>query len=119
MVNPFISVLIVSKSENKTFNTIKANTNSKVQFPDEAGPSTRNSQQTQETNTSSATVTPSTPDLLNYAFSIALSKNFTQTLLASLTSKNAVLNEIHDCILTRNEERSKMISPYINSFWND
>ena len=39
--------------------------------------------------------------------------------MASLNSKNAILKEIRDCVLTENEDRCKQISPYIHSFWKD
>ena len=39
--------------------------------------------------------------------------------MASLTTKDAILKEIRDCILTENEDRCKQISPYIHSFWKD
>ena len=39
--------------------------------------------------------------------------------MASLTTKDAILKEIRDCILTDNEDRCRQISPYIHSFWKD
>ena len=39
--------------------------------------------------------------------------------MASLTTKDATLKEIRDCILTENEDRCKQISPYIHIFWKD
>ena len=39
--------------------------------------------------------------------------------MARLTSKDAILKEIEDCVLTENEDRCKQISPYIHSFWKD
>ena len=39
--------------------------------------------------------------------------------MASLTTKDAILKEIRECILTDNEDRCKQISPYIHSFWKD
>ena len=37
--------------------------------------------------------------------------------MASLTTKDVILKEIRDCILTENEDRCKQISTYIQSFW--
>ena len=39
--------------------------------------------------------------------------------MASLTTKDAILKKIQDCILTENEDRCKQISPYTHSFWKD
>ena len=44
---------------------------------------------------------------------------FNKSLIASLTSKDAVLKEVKDCILTNNESRLKAINPYIHSYWRD
>ena len=71
-------------------------------------------------NTDTTTVTsPSTDDLYTDAFNFALYKNFSSTLMASLTTKDAILKEIRDYILTENEDRCKQILPYIYSFWKD
>ena len=45
-----------------------------------------------------------------------VSKIFNKSLIASLTSKDAVLKELRDCILTDNESRLKAINPYIRSY---
>ena len=37
--------------------------------------------------------------------------------MASLNSKDAILREIRDWVLTENEDRCKLIYPYIHSFW--
>ena len=39
--------------------------------------------------------------------------------MASLTSKDAVLKKVRDCILTNNESRLKALNPYIHSYWRD
>ena len=39
--------------------------------------------------------------------------------MASLTTIDAILKEIRDCILTQNEDRCKQILPYIHSFWKE
>ena len=51
--------------------------------------------------------------------SILPSKKFSSTLMGSLTSKNAILKEVRDCVITDNEDRCRQISPYIHSFWKD
>ena len=44
---------------------------------------------------------------------------FTKSFLAVLTSKDAVLKEIRDCVLQDDEARCKEVSTYIHSFWKD
>ena len=44
---------------------------------------------------------------------------FTKSFLAVLTSKDAVLKEIRDCIIQDDEARCKEVSPYVHSFWKD
>ena len=39
--------------------------------------------------------------------------------MASLTSKNAILKRIRDCVFTENEDKCLQISLYILSFWKD
>ena len=70
--------------------------------------------------TDTTTVTsPSVDDLYLNSFNFALSKIFSSSLMASLTTKDAILKERRDCILTENEDGCKQISPYIHSFWKD
>ena len=46
-----------------------------------------------------------------------LNQLFTKSFLAVLTSKDAVLKEIRDCVIQEDEARCKEVSPYIHSFW--
>ena len=111
---------MISNSDDENLMQVKHSTPSKVRFADEAGPSTAPAvTATPSTpNTDTSTVTsPSTDDLYTDGFNFALSKIFSSTLMASLTSKDAILKKIRDCVLTENEERCKQISPYIHSFW--
>ena len=48
-----------------------------------------------------------------------VSKIFNKSLTASLSSKDAVLKEVRDCILTNNESRRKALNPYIHSYWTE
>ena len=95
---------------------VKESTLSKVRFADEAGPSTAPAVEatpsTPKTDTTTVT-SPSTDDLYTDAFNFALSKIFSSKLMASLTTKDAILKEVGDCILTENEDRCKQISAYI------
>ena len=49
-------------------------------------------------------------------FEYIVSKIFNKSLIASLTSKDAVLKEVRDCILTNNESRLRALNPYIHSY---
>ena len=113
---------MISNSDDETLIQVKHSTPSKVRFAEEAGPSTAPAvPATPSTpNTDTTTVTsPSTDNLYTDAFIFSFSKIFLSTLMASLTSKDAILKEIRDCVLTENEERCRQISPYIHSFWKD
>ena len=46
-----------------------------------------------------------------------LNQLFTKSFLAVLTSKDAVLKEIRDCVIQDDEARCKEVSPYVHSFW--
>ena len=101
---------------------VKQSTPFRVRFADEAGPSSVQAVPatpiTPTTDTTTVT-SPSVDDLYLDSFNFALSKIFSSSLMASLTTKDAILKEIRDCILTENEDRCKQISPYIPSFWKD
>ena len=73
---------------------------------------------TSPANSSNAS-TPLTPRPLVSTFEYIVSKIFNKYLIASLTSKDAVLKEVRDCILTNNESRLKALNPYIHSYWRD
>ena len=109
-----------SNSDDETLMTVKQSTPSRVRFAEE-GPSTAQAAPaTPITPTTDTTATsPSVDDLYLDSFNFALSKIFSSSLMASLTTKDAILKEIRDCILTDNEDRCKQISPYIHSFWKD
>ena len=111
-----------SNSDNETLMQVKQSTPSRVRFADDAGPSSAQAvpATTITPTTDMTTVTsPSVDDLYLDSFNFALSKIFSSSLMASLTTKDAILKEIRDCILTENEDRCKQISPYIYSFWKD
>ena len=44
---------------------------------------------------------------------------FNKGLIASITSKDAVLKEVWDCIIRGDEERLKALNPYLHSYWRD
>ena len=48
-----------------------------------------------------------------------LTQLFTKGFLAVLTSKDAVLKEVPNCILKNNPQRCKEVNPYLFSYWRD
>ena len=111
-----------SNSDEEIFMQVKQSTPSKVRFADKAGQSTAPAVPATPItpNKDTTTVTsPSVDDLYLDSFNFALTKIFSSTLMASLTTKDAILKEVRDCILPENEDRCKQISPYIHSFWKD
>ena len=44
---------------------------------------------------------------------------FTKGFLALLTSKDAVLKEVRDCILQNDAQRCEEVNPYLFSYWMD
>ena len=68
---------------------------------------------------SSNVSTPLTPSPHAPTFEYIVSKIFNKSLIASLTSKYAVLKEVRDCIITNNGSRLKAINPIIHSYWRD
>ena len=48
-----------------------------------------------------------------------LTQLFTKGFLAVLTSKDAVLKEVRDCILQNDAQRCKKVNPYLFSYWRD
>ena len=48
-----------------------------------------------------------------------LTQLFTKGFLAVLTSKDAVLNEVRDCILQNDAQRCQEVNPYLFSYWSD
>ena len=117
-----VNMMSQSNSDDEILMQVKQSTPSGVRFADEAGPSSAQVvPATPITPTTDATTvtSPSVDDLYLDSFNFALSKIFSSSLMASLTTKDAILKEIRDCILTENEDRCKQISPYIHSFWQD
>ena len=77
-----------------------------------------NTTPTSPTYSSNASI-PLSPSPHVPTFEYIVSKVFNKSLIASLTSNDAVLKEVRDCILTNNESRLKAINPYIHSYWRD
>ena len=62
---------------------------------------------------------PLTPSPQIPTFDHIINNIFSKSLIASLTSKDTVLKEVRNCILTNNESRLQEVNPYIHSFWRD
>ena len=113
---------MMSNADDETLIQVKHPMPSKVRFADEAVPSIAPAvPATPSTpNTDTTTVTSrSTDDLNTDAFNFALFEIFSSTLMASLTSNDAILKGIRDCVLIENEDRCMQISPYTHSFWKN
>ena len=108
IANSFQNVLMMSHSVEETLLQIKQSNPSKVRFAHEAGVSTAPSVPATPSNPNTDTTivtTPSTDDQYADPFNFSLSKIFLSRLMASPTSKDAILKEIRDCVLTNNEDR--------------
>ena len=64
---------------------------------------------------SSNVSTPPTPSPQIPTLNHIVIKIVSKSLIASLTSKDAVLKEVRDCIHTNNENRLKALNPYTHS----
>ena len=111
----FQSVLMMSSSHEETLSQIRRTMPSKVRSADKVGPSmappalvTPSTPGTDHTN---VTNTPSSDCLYTDSLNFAHSSIFLSTLIASLTSKDAILKEMRDCINFGNEDHSRQISP--------
>ena len=105
----------------KKLSQTKQTSPSKVRFADEAwhsdAPPNTTTPSTPGTDTTNVNNTPSNDNPYTDILNLVLSKIFYRTLMASLTSKDATLKEIRDCINTDNEDR--FANPYIHSYWKD
>ena len=63
--------------------------------------------------------TPLTDSPQVVSFEKVVGKVFNKGLIASLTSKDALLKEVRDCIIRGDEERLKALNPDLNSYWRD
>ena len=88
----------------------------RVTFSTQSTPITTTSAST--TNTQ-ASLSPKNRDIelsREEIFENNLNQLFAKSFLAVLTSKDAVLKEIRDCVIQDDEARCKEVSPYIHSF---
>ena len=61
--------------------------------------------------------TPLTDSLIS--FGKVVGRVFNKGLISSLTSKDAVLKEVRDCIINSDEEQLIALNPYLHSYWRD
>ena len=104
----------MSQSDEETPSQKKQSTQTNVRFADEVGPSTAPSAPATPSTPSTETTTvktPSSDDPYTDAFIFARSKTFSSTLIASLTSTDAILKEVRDCVITNNDESCRQVSP--------
>ena len=84
--------------------------------------STPNTDTSASINNTQASSTPEHRDIelsREEIFENNLNQIFTKSFLAVLTSKDAVLKEIRDCVMQDDKARSKEVNHYIHFFWKD
>ena len=105
----------VSEMKGKSTSTRSTRTSPRVSFTDNATPNTPG-QSPLHSNIS----TPLTESPQVLSSDKVIGKVFNKGLIASLTSKDAVVKELRDCIIrSDDDERLKEINPYLHSHWRD
>ena len=108
-----MSQQVSSMKGNSTSNRA-SRTSPRVSFTDNPNPNTPR----QSSSHSNINIPLSdSPQVLS--FDKVVGKVFNKGLIASLTSKEAVLKEVRDCIIRNDEERLKALKPYLHSYWRD
>ena len=108
----------MSANESAQINTSASPKTPRVTFRTQSTPNTNTSTSINNTQSSS----PENRDIelsREEIFENNLNQLFTKSFLAVLTSKDAVLKEIRDCMMQDDEARRKGCSAYILSFWKD
>ena len=104
----------VSSMKGKSASTRSNRTSPRVSFTDNPTPDTP-----RRSSSHSNLSTPLTDSPQVLSFEKVVGKVFNKGLIASLTSKDAVLKEVRDCIIRSDEERLKALNPYLHSYWRD
>ena len=104
----------VSSMKDKSAANRSSRTSPCVSFTDNPTPNTP-----RQSSSHSNISTPLTDRPQVLSFNKVVGKVFNKGLIASLTSKNAVLNEIRDCRIRSDEERLQALNPYLHSYWRD
>ena len=103
-----------SSLKGKTLSSRSTRASPRVSFTDNATTSTP-----RRSSSHSNLSTPLTDSPQIMSFERVVGKVFSKGLIASLTSKDAVLKEVRDCIIWGDEERLKALNPYLHSYWRD
>ena len=114
-----VNHVTISANESSQINPSASPQTPRVTFRTQSTPKTNTSMSINNTQTSSP---PENRDIelsREEIFENNLNQLFTKSFLAVLTSEDAVLKEIRDCILQEAEARCKEVSIYIHSFWKD
>ena len=109
----------MSATESPRINTPTSPQTPRVTFQTHSTPNTIASTSAINTQTSSS---PESRDIelsREEIFKDYLNQLFTKSFLAVPTSKDAVLEQIRDCVIQDDEARCKEFSQYIHSFWKD
>ena len=97
-----------------TSSTTKNKTSPRVSF------TTDRVQNTPRQSPSTSNNSPPLPGSpLVFSFDKVVGKVFKKNILAALTSKDEVLNEIRDCIIRSDEQKLKQLSAYLHNYWRD
>ena len=111
--NSINSIKTMSKA--KATRSKSTPTKARVTFSDTTPP-------TPGSNTTSHTETPPgsmIEEADNIMFTETLNKVFSKKFLAILTGKDAILEEVRDCVIRNDADRLQEISPYLFSYWRD
>ena len=106
--------LQVSSMKGKSASNRSSRTSPRVSFTDNPTPITP-----RQSSSHSNISTPLIDSPQDLSFDEVVGKVFNNGLIASLTSKNAVIKEIRDCIIRSDEDRMKALNPYLHSYWRD
>ena len=98
----------------KSASTRSTRTSPRVSLTDNE---TQNSPRQSPSHSNISTPLTYSPQLLS--FNKVVGKFFNKNLIACLTSRDAVLKEVRDCIIRSDEERLKELNPYLQSYWRD
>ena len=122
IANSFHNILVMSHSNDETLMQMKHSTPSKVQLPmKQAHLKPHRYQQHHLLQIWIQRQCLQHQQTISIQTHLALpcQKIFSSTLMASLTSKDAILKEIQFWVLTDNEDSCRQVNPYIHSFWKD
>ena len=103
-----------SSLKGKTLSSRSTRASPRVSFTDNATTSTPRRSSSHSNLSTSLTDSPQV-----MSFERVVGKVFSKGLIASLTSKDAALKEVRDCIIRGDVERLKGLNPYLHSYWRD